>query len=99
MKIAEWPSTHANLIAAWAAMIVSIILSWVIVLWKIDVNEAVYYFTMSAVFAWAGITAPAALIGKRATEKPEMRRKTVTAGDPPVTTTLEESTATPKEGE
>lgn len=87
MKLSEWPSTHVNLITSWAAMIVSVVLSWVIVLADLKINEGVYYFVMGAVFAWAGVTAPGALIGKRATTKPEMQQVTVTEEGPPQKTT------------
>jgi hypothetical protein len=101
-RIARWPSTHVNLISSWVAMVVSIALSWVIVLRNLTVNDSVYYFLMAAVFAWAGVTAPAVLIGKRATEKPELRQTTTTEAGPPartVTTTESVPRGTPKEGE
>lgn len=91
-RIAAWPSTHINLMSSWVILVISIIVSWVIVIKNIDVNEAVYYFLMGAIFAWAGISAPATLIGKRATEKPEMRKTTfVDMGPPASTTTVEET--------
>jgi hypothetical protein len=91
-RIAAWPSTHVNLISSWVILVISVIISWVVVIKNVNINEAVYYFLMGAIFAWAGISAPATLIGKRATEKPEMRKTTVVDMGPPASTTTIEET-------
>lgn len=87
MKITNWPSTHINLVSGWACFVITIILGWFAAMLDLKINEGMYTTLLITTGAWAGVAAPAALIGKRATTKPEMSVTVTETGSPAKTTT------------
>ena len=87
MKITDWPSTHVNLATGWALFVGTVLLGWGALVFNRPLNESLYVTLIIATGAWAGVAAPAALIGKRATTKPEMQT-VVTEPGPPAKVTV-----------
>jgi hypothetical protein len=104
-RIAKWPSTHINLITGWVLFVGTILIGWGAMLFKFSLDLPLYTVLLVTTGTWAGVAAPLALVGKRATEKPELTKKTTTTEEgPPRTVTTEEETVSrgtlkEKEGE
>jgi hypothetical protein len=97
-RIAKWPSTHINLITGWVLFVGTIIIGWTALLLKFTLDESLYTILLVTTGAWAGVAAPLALVGKRATEKPELRKTTTTEEGPPTKRTTVEETRAPTHG-
>ena len=82
MKITDWPSTHVNLITGWALFVLTILVGLGAIVFKLAIDESLYVTILIATGAWAGVAAPAALIGKRATTKLEMQTVVTEPGPP-----------------
>jgi hypothetical protein len=102
-RIAKWPSTHINLLTGWVLFVATVLIGFASLLLRFSLDLALYTTLLIATGTWAGVAAPLALVGKRATEKPELTKKTTTTEEgPPRTVTTEEETVsrgTLKEGE
>lgn len=85
--ITEWPSTHVNLATGWVLFVGTVLLGWGALVFDLNINESLYVTLIIATGAWAGVAAPAALVGKRATTKPELTVTVKEAGPPAKETT------------